>query len=161
MELVAVSEKSFKIKSKNSSFLINPAGKNDADVAVLTYPEEDFSQFGGKLVISGPGEYEIAQVIIKGEKTGENISFDFWEENQRILVLSSPSLVKDRDTEGYSATIVIMSEAKEDYTSQISSETIVLVGLQGFLPKGDIMKTDKMNLKKIEDYKGSIVYLSK
>ncbi len=161
MEILAVSPTSFKIKSKNTSFIINPV-KIDADVVLTTTTPHDYSQFEGKLVISGPGDYEVSGVSIKGEKMGDGVAYTLLEENQTILILPSNKNVSTDDSENVTATVMILSE-KLDEAVNVSSELFVVVASEDLLPQdlSNVKKVDKVNLKKIEEYKGSIVHLSK
>ncbi len=159
-----MSASSVKIKSKNSSFIIDPETKNDSEVIILTKSPEDYSVYEGKLVIDSPGEYEVAGVSIKGDRVEGKLSFDFFEDNQKILLLSAASIIKDKETEDYTATIVKL-ESKLDYefVSQAKSEVLVIFGQEEFLPqdRSTIKKADKINLKKSEEFKGFVIYLSK
>lgn len=172
MEIIAASQNSFKIRSKNTSFIINP-GQNstkgetsprggDADVVILTSLPTDYSVFEGKLVISGPGEFEVAGVSIRSEKMGESISYTLLEENQSLLILPSAKKITTEESEGVTATVILL-DAAFDSSLNISSEIVVVVSPPEFLPedKLGIKKIDKINLKKIEEFKGTTVYLSK
>lgn len=163
MEVIFLSPTSLKIKAKNTSFIVNPEKKVDGEVAVFTKKPDDYSLFGDTLIFDGPGDYEVAGVSIKSEKSDDGIYFDFLEENQKLMLMSSPKIAKNEDTDDYTAVIAELSEQLDDSFSAASSEIAVVYGPEEFLPaeKGDLKKADKINLKKVEDYKGSLVYLSK
>lgn len=162
MDIAIASENSFKIKSKNTVFIVNPDSKIDGDVVILTDKPSSYSQFQGKLVIDGPGEYEVSGVLIKGEKTDGKISFDFAEDSQSITVLSSASIAKNKEVEDQTAVVVLLKDEKTDLSLVSSSGVLIVVGPQGLLPHdSNIKRVDKINLKKAEEYKGSVVHLSK
>lgn len=163
MEIIKVGDKSFKIKARNTSFIINPEKKIDGDIVLLTQKPKDYNQFEGKLVIDGPGEYEACGVSIKAELTNGSLSFDMLEESQRILILSSLSGAKLEETEDYTATVVLFDGRSKDSISKIGSQVVIIICPEDILPQdiSNIKKTDKVNLKKKEELNGSMVYLSK
>ena len=159
MEIIYLSEGSIRIKAKNSSFVINPSKKIDEDVVVLTKKPSDYSEFEEKLVIDGPGEYEFSGVSIKGELIEESLSFEFLEDNQKILLLTSPDSIKSLEAEDYTATIFLLGDYSGNIP-QVSSGVVIVVGSN--IEAGPTVKrTDKINLKKTEEYKGFIVHLRK
>ena len=162
MEVASVSQNSIKIKTKNATFIIDPVGKIDADVVILTQKPQDYSEFGDNVVIDGPGEYEVSGVGIKGEKVNDKLSFDFFEDNQRLLFIPL-SAAKKLETEDYTATILALDEKIEGELPSITSEIVAVIGDEEFLPtdRALIKKIDKLNLKKTEENKGFIVHLSK
>lgn len=161
MEIAIVGNKSLRIKSRNTSFIVNPEKKLDDPVVILTEKSADYESFSDKLVIDGPGDYEVAGVSISATSTSGKLSFDFSEDSQKLLVLSSPLLARSAETEDYTATVVFLSESDGNYVTQIASQVIV-IGNSKFLPQdSQIKKVDKVNLKKTEEYKGFIIHLSK
>ncbi len=164
MEVQRVSDTSFKIKSKNASFLIDPsAGKTDSEILVFTSPPKDYSVLPQTLVISGPGEYEVSGVSIKGENHNKKCAYDFLEENQKILVAAASSVTDIKELEEYGAIIIIADQALGDTLGEIAAEVIIIVSSDEFLPqdKANIQKVEKINLKKMEEYKGFILHLTK
>ena len=162
MEVVSVGSNSIKIKAKNTSFIINPKGKVDGEVAVFTKKPDDYSAFDGALIFDGPGDYEVAGVSVKAESISDGIYFDFLEDNQRLMLMSSPKVAKSEDTVDYTAVIAELSEQLDDSYAAVSDVAIIF-GPEEFLPaeKSALKKADKINLKKVEEFKGSLVYLSK
>ncbi len=164
MEIIKVQPSSIKIKSKNISILINPDGKFDDEVIVLSEKPTKYSEYKNNLVIDGPGEFEVAGVSIKGYASDKGASFDFLEENQNVLYLSNIEIAKEKETEDYTAVIVkLQGEDDHELLTNIKSGIVVVYGDEQYLPKDQdtIKKIDKLNLKKIEEYKGFITYLSK
>lgn len=162
MEVAALTNKTIKIKTKNTSFVINPTGKVDSEVFVFTEKPSSYSAFEG-LIIDGPGEYEVAGVSIKGEKVDGKVSFDFLEENQKLLVLPTSASIKTSETEEYALTVVLLDQKVDPFISGVTSQVVALVGEDEFLPAdtANLKKVDKINLKKTEEYKGSTIHLSK
>lgn len=162
MDIVRVSDTSVKIKSKSASFLFNPDKKVEDEVVMLTQKPQDYSRYNGKIVIDAPGEYEISGVSIKGETGEKGISFDIFEDGQRLLVLSNPEVISTRDTEDADAVVVFL-DGGGDALSKITSSIVAVVGSDEGLPvdRSNIKKADKISLKKAEEFKGFIVHLSR
>lgn len=163
MEVQRVSDTSLKIKSKNATFLIDPGSQTNSEVLVFTQAPDNFAIYNNSLVISGPGEYEVSGVSIKGEAISGKTAYDFLEEGQKVLVVTASQLSDIKEAEEYSAIVVIADSALEEKLGEIAAEIIILASAQQFLPQdtSNFKKADKINLKKTEEYKGSIVHLSK
>jgi hypothetical protein len=163
MEISIVGQKGLKIRTKNASFIVNPEKKTDEEVIVLTKVPQDYSEYEGKIVFSGPGEYEAAGVSIKAESQADGTSFDFFEEGQRLVVLPSPKIPENRDTEDANAIVTYVDESSTDNISKLTGDLVAVIGPVGSLPSdsSNIKKTDRINLKKTEEYKGYLVHLSK
>ena len=163
MEVIALGPQSIKIKGKNATFVVNPSGKVDSEVVILTQRADSYSQYGDNLVIDGPGDYEVSGVSIKGEATNGKVSYTFLEENQGFLLLASNAAAKDKEAEDLAATILMMDDKADNVLSTLASQLVIVCGSDEFLPseKETLKKADKINLKKIEDYKGFVVHLSK
>jgi len=163
MEVSKIGNKGVKIRTKNASFLVNPEKKIDGDVVILTQKPQTYSEYGGRIIIDGPGEYEVSGVSIKGEAIDGRVLFDFSADSQRLLILPAASISKSEAAEDYTATVVFLDENSKDIISQISSGVVIAVGSADTIikDKTSLKKTDKVNLRKIDEYKGFIVHLTK
>lgn len=74
MEIRSVNQKTLVLKGKKESVVINPdKGKIESRMVVFLNPEDDFIGLeGDKVVIKGPGEYEIGGIEIIGINGGNN-----------------------------------------------------------------------------------------
>lgn len=165
MEITKLTNSGIRIKSKNTTFVVDPAnGKIDGDVVLLYEKPQDYSIFDGKLVIDSPGEYEVGGVSIKGENIGGFLAFDFLEDGQKLVIISNPDITGDVETEDSIVVLVRLSKKLDDKAlSSIQSEVLSFYGPEEFLPqeKETLKRVDKINLKKTDDLKGYLVYLSK
>ena len=165
MEITKLPNAGVRVKSKNTSFIVDPAdGKIEGDVVILYEKPQDYLKFSGKLVIDSPGEYEVGGVSIKGERVRGFLVFDFFEDGQRLVVISNPDITGDIETEGSKVALVRLAKKLSDETlSSIQSEIISFYGPEEFLPqeKETLKRIDKINLKKTDELKGYLVYLSK
>ncbi len=157
MEIQYLGDKSVKVKTKNTSIAINPDKKIDGDFVMLTEKPVDYTQFEGKLVIDGPGEYEVSGVLIKGEKVEGGYAYDMTDENQTVLVVPTDEALKTRETEGYVATVVLSNSSEE--LPPINSEIAIVVS--GNASGESVKAVEKINLKKLDEYKGFLVHLTK
>ena len=164
MEISRVQDSSVRIKTKELSIIINPPEKFEEDVVLLTVPNSDLSKYKEKLVFYGPGEYESKGVSIKCERIKNGLVYEIIEELRRVLVCTTDSLSEIKESEGYNAVIIFAKEKIDDTSlSGLSSELIIVYG-EGAniaLSPETIKKTEKLNLKKAEEFKGFVVYLSK
>ncbi len=165
MEVSSLAKAGVKVKSKSTSFSIDPSGsKIEEDVVVLFQKPQDYSSFSGKLVIDSPGEYEVGGVSIKVGRFGESEAFEFLEDGQKLIIISSPDITSDIETEDSKVVLVRLAKKLNDEAlSSIQSEVVSFYGPEEFLPqeKEALKRVDKINLKKTEDLKGYLVYLSK
>lgn len=162
MEVVYLSDSNVKIKTKQAVFVVNPDTKVDGDVVLLTTGVR--KEFGDKLVIYAPGEYEISGVSIKGERLGDGMVYELLEEQQKILLGPIKSITDVKDQEGYTASVVYADDKfDENALASLSSEVVAVYGREEMisLDPQTIKRVDKINLKKIDELKGFVAYLSK
>lgn len=70
MEITYFGHSCFKIKTKDLTLVIDPRSKLLADVVLFTHSPADRDFKEARLVIDGPGEYELSGVNIFGISTG-------------------------------------------------------------------------------------------
>lgn len=162
MELIFASRDSIKIKTKLATFIVDPSEKSDGDILVFTsFTSKPYDR--EKVVIEGPGEYEISGVYIKGEVVEGGILYEFINDAKKIIVTPSENL-KNLDAEGCSAAVVhSTTKLEEKDLETLSSDLVVVYGDSQNIAVAEqsLKKVDKVNLKKIDELKGFIVYLTK
>lgn len=164
MEISRAQDTSVRIKTKELSIIVDPSAKFDEDVVLLTTPNSDLAQYQDKLVFYGPGEYESKGVSIKCERIKEGLVYEIVEDLRKVLVGTTDSLSEIKESEGYNAVVIFAKDKIDDTSlSGLSSELIIVYGESGniALSPETIKKTEKLNLKKAEEFKGFVVYLSK
>lgn len=165
MEITKLANSGVRIKAKNTAFIVDPGqGKLEEDVVILYEKPQDYLKFSGKLVIDSPGEYEVGGVSIKGERVRGFLAFDFFEDGQKIVVISNSDITGDIETEDTRVVLVRLAKKLGDEAlSSIQSEIVSFYGPEEFLPqeKEMLKRIDKINLKKTEELKGYLVYLTK
>jgi len=162
MELSA-SKTGIKIKSKNYSFSLDSLGDSDDSAVLISRPDKAYEK-DDKLFISGPGEYEVAGVSIKGEKTAGGIIYELINDSKRIFIFPSVESIKGKDTEGYDAVLIYIDQQVESSSlSDLASELVVIYGEKDKIKidAASLRSVDKVNLKKTEDLKGFTIFLNK
>lgn len=131
MEISKISSSTIKIKGKNASLVIDPTSKVDAEIVITTIPAENLAldKVGGiRLIISGPGEYEVGGVSVTGKDVKTGVIYQILEGSKILFVLSS-EISAVPDDEEYDCLIVkIVGEFKEDALGPINTKCVVLYG---------------------------------
>lgn len=170
MEISRSTETSIRIKTREITIVVDPgnlpAGRQEfeGDVVLLTTPGADTAKYKDVLVFYGPGEYEVRSVSIKCEKLGNGLVYKIIEDFRKVLVGTTDSLANIKETEGYTAALIFAKDKIDDTSiSGLSSELVIVYGNPEnvALSPDTVKKVDKLNLKKIEEFKGFVVYLSK
>ncbi len=162
----------FKISQGDLSLVVNPQSKISADITLFTAQESETSDKSG-FIISGPGEYEIKDIFVKGYlikdadiyKTTYLVTF----EGIKLCVLGAIETVAD--IEDVDILIVpVGSDPAAAYKLAVSLEPSVIIpmnyskqSLDQFLKEGGqkVEPLDKYVVKKkdLEGKEGEIVVL--
>jgi hypothetical protein len=124
---------SIKIKSKQATFLVDPArakGKLQADAAINLYPEITIPDIEGlRIILQGPGEYEVGGVKITGIGTSEKIQYYFFMDNIRLLLLKA-SAFKGKDVRDVDIVIIDADEQLDQTVfAGTNASSIIFYGL--------------------------------
>lgn len=141
MEISLVSPESLKLKGKSASLIIDPdssiRSKIPADGAVLLTTEGnyDISKVEDcRLVVKGPGEYEIGKVKISSLSFGSDLVYSFFIDNIRIFVVKSEVLDKNsqklKDNFSDSQILVLNANSVIDQAkiAELTPQVVVLYG---------------------------------
>lgn len=166
MEISSLQDSSIRIKTKTVEIVVDPKGVSDAEVNILT--EDTGKVFerdeAGKLIIKGPGEYEVKGVTITGEDKSGDIIYRV-NDGQYTIILAASSVVNKvviEDDESVGAVVFrLNAKFDEGALGSLSSSLIILYGNEEFAPQKNITKKEKVNLKKKEELESSIVFLSR
>lgn len=166
MEISLLKDTSIKIKSKTCAVIVDPVSKTDGDVVILTNPADSLIDAekveSSKITIDGAGEYEIGGMSITIIDKGE-LLYSFYADSMKVLLLSESMLSKLKEEDEYNAIIVkVNEEVKDTVFSNLPSDLFIFYGdLEKVqLKEENIKKVSKVNLKKKEEYEGSIILLS-
>ncbi len=164
MELTSPLTNTLKINTRKGSVLIDPEGSDDARIIILSdNSKTDIRQTSEDLVIYGPGDYEAGGILIKGTRGDADTVYSIDTGEGRILITSSSSVSKLSDEDDYSAVVVRATNAVDEATlDALSTGLVVVYGDSAFIPQHLAeKKVNRVNLKKIDELDGKVVYLEK
>ena len=162
----------FKISQGSLGLSINPKAKTSADVTLFTGSAEETSDKSG-FVITGPGEYEIKDIFIKGflakDGTGFKTTYLSTFEGMKLCFLGSleaPEEIEDVDI----LFVPVNSDPTKAYKLAVSLEPSVIIpmdydekSLEQFVKEGGekAEPIDKLVVKKkdLEGKESEIVLL--
>lgn len=164
MEISKLSESSIKLKGKNASVVVDPVGKVDAEIVIATQSVDSLSLDkvnGVRLIISGPGEYEVGGVSITGKQVAGGVMYHILEQSKIILVPSA-NVSSVPDDEEYDCVIVkVIGEFKDDTLGPINAKCVVLYGDTALatIKSENQEKATKVNIKKTAEVQGKTFIL--
>ncbi len=167
MEISRLGDAGLKIKTKNVTVAVDPTVKADADVVIsldrlLSLNTKD--KEGVKLLITGPGEYEVSGLSITAEKVGQDVMYRLDDESFGLILASSRIAASAKEEEGEQALVIKLIEPiQTGLLDSYIQDVCVVFGTQENLPKEspEIKRASKINLRKLDEFKGSIVILAK
>lgn len=135
MDVTLLSQNCIKIKGKKAGFIIDPEKgmqKNNADAIILLNKDTaDLTRVDDyRVIIDGPGEYEIGRVKINGIKTGESTVYSLIVDNVEVLLgeVSALSGIVDKIQEHKVAILNVDSEIKESVVTAVEPRLAILYG---------------------------------
>lgn len=161
MEVTLLTQDSIKIKGKNSSFVVDPTTqlrvKTQADAVIVLTKVLDYSLSKieeSRVVIQGPGEYEVGGVKITGARADSNFSYNFLIDGIDVFLTSVLAISKIKEPRDYNMLIVqVNSVIDESLIAAFSPNIVVLYGEKAeevfnVLGANKKTKTSKLTLKK-------------
>lgn len=166
MEISRLSDTSVKIKTKTAVLVVDPDAKVEAEVILHITPFETGEELvtNKKIVIDGPGDYEIMDVAITGTSYGDFMGYSIDDGSTRVLVAPSHAIDKVKDEEGYSALIVKAVAALDiEKITSFAPDVCIVLGDPMLLDHiSETKKFTKINVRKVdESLKGQVVVLQK
>ncbi len=135
MDITLLDKKTIKIKIKKVNFVIDPKqkmAKTNAD-CVITFDIEnaDLTRVTDyRVLIKGPGEYEVGGVKVIGTKFGESLCYSFITTQASVIIGSVKSLEKmlDKIGEHNVAILNVDSKINPSIITTIEPSSLVLYG---------------------------------
>lgn len=179
-------QESFKISQGDLAIAVNPKSKTSADITLVSSSDFKIENKEGAFVISGPGEYEVKDVVIKGflsaganEKVNTIYMMNFEGMNLCFLgALASPELAAETSESMEDIDILFapisgdgVLDAAQAYKLAVSLEPSIIIPmhyssdtLKKFLKEAgeeEVKPIDKLVIKKkdLEGKEGEIVVL--
>src|SRR5438874_1011043 len=129
MEISKITDNSIKVKTKNVSVVIDPTTKTDADIVIITAGNVDEFMIpeNTKLVIEGPGDYEVGGISVTGEKMGEEMLYTLFDDQFRVILAPLSLISKIREDDDSDAVIIhaVGPVTKKDL-STLSSDVLLV-----------------------------------
>ena len=134
MDIAIVGKNSIKIKGKQVAFIVDPAKdmpkvSGDAIILLGNSADIDFSRVtDSRIIISGPGGYEVGGVKISGTKTSRGTLYKF-SIDETSIILGTATDVK---TEGFDvcqvAVVNTSNDFNESFVTALEPKITVLYG---------------------------------
>jgi len=135
MDVTLLSENSIKIKGKKAAFIVDPEKgmqKNNADAIILLKKDSpDLTRVDDyRVIIDGPGEYEVGRVKISGIKSGEDTVYSLIVDNVEVLLgkVSALANIADKIQEHKVAILDVDLEIKESVITAVEPRLAILYG---------------------------------
>ena len=125
MEIVSVSGQSLRIKGKQVTTIVSPvAGKSAAEVVLFfNRPHEALTESiieNLKLVVDGPGEYEMGGMKITGLRIGEDVAYSLLLDGVELFIAKASTSSKIKDIARDCQIAIIFSDALVDQSAVTS-----------------------------------------
>jgi hypothetical protein len=135
MDFQTFGEDTLKIKSKKVNLAIDPRekiSKFDAEAVLLTEGVFDASRINDyRVIIDGPGEYEVSGLKISGIKSDGGIIYELISDNTNILVAKASVLEKiptDKLDDYKIVVINVDSELNQSVIIAMEPRVVILYG---------------------------------
>ncbi|HRN96179.1 MAG TPA: hypothetical protein PLD54_01900, partial [Candidatus Levybacteria bacterium] len=141
-------------------------GKTEAEVVLHITPFENGEELvtNKKIVIDGPGDYEIMDVAITGVSHGDFMGYIIDDDTTRVLIAPSHAIDKVKDEEGFAALILKAVAAVDiEKITSFAPDICIVLGDPMLLDHAtDAKKITKVNVRKVDEtLKGQVVVLQK
>jgi hypothetical protein len=133
MDITYLSDGALRIKGKNATLVINPTKnmpKTPAEgvIKLWDYPEFSVDKIEDqRIVIDGPGEYEVGGVKISASKVESKVVGKIDIDNVKILAGSGVSVEKIAEKAEGGGVIVVSADSPFNHDSLASMEPSVLI----------------------------------
>jgi hypothetical protein len=135
MEIIYLENKSLRIKGKKASLIVDPnslMAKTAADAVLIlrdtTFDLKKVDEY--RLIISGPGEYEIGGIKISGKKSEEDFVYSLVIDKMEMIIGKAEAISRlgDKIKEHQIAVLRVDEELQESVITAIEPKMVVLYG---------------------------------
>lgn len=166
MDISIVKDYSIKIKDGRggTTLITDPITKTEGDIVLITDRSEEYDidkVEGKRLVITGPGEYEIGGVSIMGKDNHGDQIFQI-NNSSRICLLPSSAISKMQEEDEFDAVLIkVNKKITDDSFSVFNAKLVILYGDANLMQLKDekVERVNRLSLKKSE-FTGKIIILS-
>lgn len=138
MDIALLSPTTLRIKGKAGSIIIDPTSKmpkTPTDGIILFQGETSDSKVeGSRIILNGPGEYEVATIKVKGERRGTSMMYSFTIDSVEVLLASVDDLVSKskfnlfESKDFHIVVLLVNSTVPKDVLSTLDTKYIALYG---------------------------------
>ncbi len=136
MEIMTLAKDSIRIKGKNGSLVVDPFSlrtKTEGDAIVLLTPSGQVEQSkiqGFRVLIKGPGDYEVSGIKITGFQNGNQLAYGMTVDNIRIFLAAANGVEAMKEKMNEHAIVVLYSTSLIDqsFIATLESNVTVLYG---------------------------------
>ncbi|MGE5042064.1 MAG: hypothetical protein ACM3IJ_04120 [Candidatus Levyibacteriota bacterium] len=154
---VSKSGTSVKLKGKNASLVIDPTSKAEAEIVIATAAPDSLvldKVEGKRLVIAGPGEYEVGGISVTGITTKNGIIYQILD-GTKVMFAPSSAISQVPDDEDFDCLLVkVVGELSKDALGPINTKCVILFGDTAGHSLGEVENAPKINLKKTAEIAG-------
>lgn len=156
MDVAYLGENSIRIKSKTASIIVDPSpsiGKTETDAVVLTDSilNPNLSKIEGyRIVIKGPGEYEVSGVKVSASRVGEKLVLRLDVDGVKVLIGDGISIEKVHEKIEECDLAVINSENEYNYAilASLEPKALLVYGSQKEAAAKSLGKEDALKANK-------------
>lgn len=133
MDVILLGQKSIRVKGKNSSIIVNPTlsiNKVEADAILVTEDDENFSDKkveGFRIILRGPGEYEINGAKVSAIKVEGKMVAKLDVDRVKVLISNGLSLEKVQDKIDECDILLINADSDFNHSVVTSFEPSVVM----------------------------------
>lgn len=155
MEIALLPKGTLRIKEKNASLVVDPIEKEQAGAnGTILLSQPVLSQLSDEhVILSGPGEYEVAGIKISGTKNDRDTVYSFRVEGVEVLLGQLHSLDKMQHKLKEHNVLVVLcnSDGPTSFLTSLSSNVIIFYGdraqeLTKTFGKGDAKQMSKYSV---------------
>lgn len=138
MEITCLSQTTIKVKGKQASVVIDPEKSVKTTADAVLFSSSDWSNSdannieGQRLIIHGPGEYEIGGIKIRAYPGIQHVVYALHIDNLDVLVCWACDIAKAQEAIKESQCVVIAADEKADASviAKLSAQVVVFYGQQ-------------------------------
>ena len=155
MEVSIVSDFCLKIKGKQGSIIVDPRkslrGKVESDAILIFDKREKYDDTkveGYRVIINGPGEYEISGIKVSASKLGANVIYQLYVDNVDIILAFASSIEKAKEKLSDHHILILLMDEKIDFSTLVALEPRIAVmyggHAQDIAQKDQVTKSSKL-----------------
>lgn len=132
MDVTLLEKNSLKIRGKHAGLVVNPAVKTTADAVLLLgqAPLDISKAEGQRLVIEGPGEYEVSGVKVSSFGNKRDLAYEISMDGLDVFLANGETLKKSHDAKRECQVLILHADSIIDQSliAALSSSLVILYG---------------------------------